>query len=81
MSDHHVRTEHSTCVVRKKTERLRILRLRCFHVQWRSENAKIGYDRRTFIRADSSGWSRQHNIIAGRIEWDGKLGGHLAWAH
>jgi NADPH-dependent ferric siderophore reductase len=32
----------------------------------------------TYVR-DSSGWSRQHNIIAGRIERDGHLGGHFAW--
>jgi hypothetical protein len=33
----------------------------------------------TFIRADASGWFRQHSVIAGRIERDGELGGHFAW--
>lgn len=33
----------------------------------------------TYIRANSSSWLSQHYITAGRIERDGKLGGHFAW--
>ena len=33
----------------------------------------------TYVRADSSGWLRQHYVVAGRIERDGRLGGHFAW--
>jgi hypothetical protein len=33
----------------------------------------------TYVRADSSGWSRQHYVVAGRIERDGQLGDRFAW--
>jgi hypothetical protein len=33
----------------------------------------------TYVRADSSGWMRQHYVVAGRIERDGRLDGHFAW--
>jgi hypothetical protein len=33
----------------------------------------------TYVRADASGWLRQHYVVAGRIERDGRLGGHFAW--
>jgi hypothetical protein len=33
----------------------------------------------TYVRADSSGWMREHYVVAGRIERDGQLGGHFAW--
>ena len=33
----------------------------------------------TYVRADASGWMRQHYVVAGRIERDGRLGGHFAW--
>ena len=33
----------------------------------------------TYIRADLSTCSRQHHVIAGRIDRDGELGSHFAW--
>ena len=33
----------------------------------------------TYVRADSSGWLRQHYVVAGRVERDGQLGAHFAW--
>ncbi len=33
----------------------------------------------TYVRADSSGCSRQHYVVAGRIERDGQLGDRFAW--
>jgi hypothetical protein len=33
----------------------------------------------TYIRADGTMWLRDYQVVAGRMEREGKLGGYFAW--